>query len=326
MRPIFAMPHYKPFSATITSRKNGWLYGHSADEYDVYRPLHMALDGWLYASHSFGQVLTNGKAVFNAIRKSGSLLPEIDRNSATLKRSPTEAGGMFPIDAIAGDDKLVFFRPGSPPPGAGAFFFVARELILDFGGKVGTDLLTKYKHVLEKTMSDMGMPYSRWHDARESIKYRELTLLEREKGQLSREEYQQLHEEIFIRFDSDLRWAILELPQEIVEEFYNRVQIVRSTERSGGPGAADFVDNLEAQQAIGYPGAAINYSERFEITVESRVPIDSAFGWMYDTSTGVEFGFREEFYPYDQYVDLLDRATVLRLSPHVYFLDEVIDI
>ena len=320
------MPKYRPFSAVITSHRDGWLYGHSGDEYDVYRPLHMTLDGWMYATHSFGQVLTNGKSVFGAIRKSGYLLPEIDRNSATLKRSPTGQGSMFPIDAIAGDDKLVFFRPGSPLPGAGAFFFAARSLILDFGGRVGTDILGDYKRILEKAMADFGLPYNKWTHARESIKHKELDLLEQMKGELTGDEAYKMRDEIFTKFDSDLRWAILDLPQEIVEEFYVRVQRFRDTERSGGLEAADFVDRLEAQQAIGYPGAAINYSERYEITVEGRVPIDSAFGWMYNTTNGVDFGFREEFYPYYEYVELLDRAVASRLNPDTYFLEDVVNI
>ncbi len=326
MRAVFSMSRFRPFSAVITSRKNGWLYGHSDDEYDVYRPLHMALDGWLYASHSFGKVLTSGKSVFNVIKKSGYLLPEIDRNSATLKQSPTGAGSMFPIDAIAGDDKLVFFRPGSPPPGAGAFFFSARSLILDFGGRVGTDLLGDYKRTLERVMSDLGMPYRSWVDGRQRPEYRELQLLDQLGTELSWEERNRLKDEIRAKFSTDLRWAILDLPQEIVDEFYVRVQDLRAKERSGGPEAADFVDSLEAQQAVGYPVAVINWSEQYEITVEGRVPIDAAFGWMYNVSDGVDFGFREEFYPYYEYVELLDRAVALRLNPDTYFLEDVVNI
>ena len=330
MRAVFSMSRFRPFSGRITSRKNGWLYGYSDDEYDVYRPLHMALDGWLYASHSFGQVLTSGKSVFNAIRKSGYLLPEIERNSATLKRNPGGSGGMFPIDAIAGDDKLVFFRPGSPPPGAGAFFFSARELILDFGGKLGQDLLSDYKRTLERTMANFGLRYQDWVDERMRVRHREFELLDQEKGSMSSSDYGQLHSEIYERFDPDLRWAILELPQAIVEEFYVRVQKLREDKRSGGIVTANFVDSLTAQQSVGYPtNPEVDYAEKFEITVEGRVPIDAAFGWMYavnDDRSKWEFGFREEFYPYDQFVELLDRATAMRLSPDTYFLDDVVNI
>jgi hypothetical protein len=327
MRAVFAMSRFRPFSAVITSRKNGWLYGHSDDEYDVYRPLHMALDGWLYASHSFGQVRTSGKSVFNAINKSGYLLPEIDRNSATLKQSPTGAGSMFPIDAIAGDDKLVFFRPGSPPPGAGAFFFSARSLILDFGGQIGEDLLGNYRRTLEKVMSDFGIPYRDWVNERQRPMYRELELLEREFP--VGPERNALRQEISDKFDTDLRWAILDLPQEIIDEFYVRVQKIRNEMRFGGTKAANFVDSLVAQQAVGYPEAVNNYAERYEITVEGRVPIDAAFGWMYavnDDRDSWEFGFREEFYPYYEYVELLDRAIAAGRKPGVYFLDDVVQI
>ena len=253
-------------------------------------------------------------------------MPEIDRNSATLKHSPTGQGSMFPLDAIAGDDKLVFFRPGSPPPGAGALFFVAKSLILSFGGKVGEDLLGDYKRNLQTVMSDFGLPYNKWTHEREHVKHKELDLLEQMKGDLPREEVFRMREEIFAKFDPDLRWAILDLPQEIVEEFYARVQSIRNTNRFGGPVAADFVDSLVTQQSIGYPEAVANWSEKFEITVEGRVPIDSAFGWTYNTTNGVNFGFREEFYPYYEYVELLDRATALRLNPGTYFLDDVVNI